>query len=300
MTTPYRKAKRFRFILGALDPEMIMIEKLLTEHNIPFEVAQVYKDSKLKRANHAECYRSKMSDGVVYPKPQRNDVWIECEPVGGKKAITAVGGRFIDHHYPGDLGYGMSAQQHADASSIAQLCTFLGIPLTPEILLASAIDHGLAAAYRGDIPGISPEDVYRSQTQLMIPEFNKTRECVDGDIVGERLIIRNGNLPRLHFDIEGKTYEIVDYRDKLFDSSYDYLCVREAALLEGVALVISRMYRVLHHRRKGEMFVAHVPQPVIHAFVRGEVHPYLEERFGVPQRSFAGGYLPERRKDRRA
>lgn len=300
MATPYRKARRYRIILGALDPEMIMIEKLLTEHNILFEVAQVYKDGKLKRANHAECYRSRMNDGIAYPKPQRNDVWIECEPVGGKKAITTAGGRFIDHHYPGDFGYGMTAQEHAKASSIAQLCNFLRIPLTPEILLASAIDHGLAAAYRNEISGISADDVYRRQVDLMIADFNKSREHVDGDIVGERLIIRNGNLPRLQFRVDGALYEIVDYRERSITDSYEYLCVREAALLEGVALVISRVFRVLHHRRKGEMFVAHVPPPVIRAFLKGEVHPHLEERFGVPQRSYAGGYLPERRRDRRA
>lgn len=294
MSTPYRKAKRFRFILGALDPEMIMIEKLLSEHSIPFEVAQVYKDSKLKRANHAECYRSKMSDGIAYPKPQRHDVWIECEPVGGKKAITAVGGRFIDHHYPGDLGYGMSAQQHADASSIAQLCKLLEIPMTDEILLASAIDHGLAAAYRNEIPGIFADDVYRRQVDLMISDFKKTREHIDGEIVGERLIIRNGNLPRLTFSAYGEEYEVVDYREKVLHDSFEYLCVREAALLEGVALLISRTYRVLQYVRPGEMFVAHVPPPVIRAFMEGKIHPHLEERFGVPQRSFAGGYYPKK------
>lgn len=298
MPTSYKIARRFRFILGALDPEMMMIEKLLTEHNIPFVPAQVYKDSRLKRANHAECYRSKMSDGIVFPVPQRNDVWIECEPVGGKEAITAARGRFIDHHYPKDFGYGKPAQEHAVASSIAQLCNLLKIPMTPEILLASAIDHGLAAAYRGEIPGILPDDVYQSQVGLMILDFKRSRECIDGEIAGERLIIRNGGLPRLNFIADGNSYEIVDYREKDIHDSYEYLCVREAALLEGVGMLVSRVFRILNNPRKGEMFVAHMPPPVIRSFLEKKIYPHLEDRFGVPERSYAGGYLPRSRRVR--
>lgn len=282
-----------RFVLGASDPEMMMIERILTEQSIPFVPAQVYKGSKLRRANHAECYRTSMSDGIAFPKPQKGDVWIECEPVGGKQAILAEGGRFIDHHYPGDLGYLLPPSQHARASSIAQLCHLLSLPLTPERLLTSAIDHALAASYRNEISGITRDDVFFCQTELMIDEFQKTREQIESDINVERVLIRE-SLPRITVD----GYSLVDYRERTIADSYDYLCVREAALYEGVAMILQRKFRVLFRERTGYMLVAHTPAPLIEKFLAREIFPELHDRFGVPQRSYAGGYLSDRKNKR--
>jgi hypothetical protein len=93
--------------------------------------------------------------------PVAGDIWIECAPaVGGKAAITAAGGVWIDHHFPGDPGYGADPTCAVGASSIGQLADlFRTVELSPRERAIAACDHCLPAACAGIVPGISIADV---------------------------------------------------------------------------------------------------------------------------------------------
>jgi hypothetical protein len=87
-----------------------------------------------------------------------------------------------DHHRPGDPGYGRPPQEYLPASSIGQVIAALAavpgavsraldlpdggdhLPLcrVPEpVRYAAAADHCLAAAYRGECPGVDPDGLMR-------------------------------------------------------------------------------------------------------------------------------------------
>lgn len=73
------------------------------------------------------------------------------------------GGSFLvvgncDHHNPGDHGYSMGADQYWEASSLGQLCIILGAERTHELELIAAGDHCPADAYKGNCPGVDPEE----------------------------------------------------------------------------------------------------------------------------------------------
>src|SRR5690606_4175915 len=76
----------------------------------------------------------------------------------------------IDHHRPGDPGYGKPPEEFLPASSIGQVLIELDrlgvadrIPSKDilEAIRAAAADHCLAAAYRGECPGVDPDALMR-------------------------------------------------------------------------------------------------------------------------------------------
>lgn len=212
------------WILGAVDPEMEMIERLLRESGQ--RVVFALHDG--ERVSPESAYRA---DGLSESIPEGARVYrVECDG----PAIPA-GAQVIDHHRPGDPGYGRPPEDFLTASSIGQVIAELArggvvpkswrrmpagyaAPLTPqyaedgtpvdyvgvpwvrpaagggdawdividahtfarvphEMVLTAAADHCLAAAYRGECPGVDPDALMRwmGETRATHPTRNDSR-----------------------------------------------------------------------------------------------------------------------------
>ena len=104
------------FILGAADPEMAHIESLLRDCRIPYGYAQ---DDQQRRVHPENAYRtcrvSRSKD------PNWASVWVECGPEDSSITRRMV----IDHHFPGDPGYGVDPLYFLGASSLGQCIALL-------------------------------------------------------------------------------------------------------------------------------------------------------------------------------
>src|SRR5690606_32910939 len=202
------------WVLGAPDPEMQLIEDLLAEAGE--QVAHAL-DETGQRVHPGSAYRVV---ALSAPVPDGAAVYaVEC----GGPAIPA-GAVAIDHHRPGDPGYGRPPAEFLAASSIgqviAELARFGRLPYWPpastvpgagagafvlhawapapawwddelgewnggntpspswavsvqsgdtaiyrlipqSYIFAAAADHCLAAAYRGECPGVDPDALMR-------------------------------------------------------------------------------------------------------------------------------------------
>lgn len=133
MATPILRA-----VLGAPDHEMEAIRRLLTGAGIPCIDAT---------SPGREAARLAYESAI---RPAPGDVWVECAPArgdglgcgdanadvggicqgcptcwGGKNAIVSAGGVVVDHHFPGDPGFGRPAHEAFTASSLGQVWSLL-------------------------------------------------------------------------------------------------------------------------------------------------------------------------------
>ena len=141
----------FRFVLGGPDDEMALIRTLI------LAAIAAGLDAELVEAAAGPRSEAQYASPV---EPRAGDVWIECAPaVGGRAAIEAAGGTRIDHHIPGDPGYGRPVEEAFAASSLGQLVRLLlerGVTVgevSPEWIATGAADHDPVAFAGGRIPG---------------------------------------------------------------------------------------------------------------------------------------------------
>lgn len=195
--------KKFLFVLGAVDPEMMFIERAL--RSAGFAVG--YATAGGTRVTPATAYRADDTGGCPActtpnnPEGRCSDatycsvshsgasvprvVWVECRPAGVTRAmLEARGDVVIDHHNPGDAGFGRPETDAFEASSVGQLaalaegwwcdsanpeladetqaCRRLSDALaTPQAVAIGAADHCLPAALAGRVPRVDPETVLR-------------------------------------------------------------------------------------------------------------------------------------------
>lgn len=194
------------WILGAQDPEMQAIESLLRDCGERVAYA-VRADG--GRVTPREAYSAVgfMVDGELHTRGG-DIVTVEC---GGDFGETLLD---IDHHHPGDPGYGQPPAAFMGASSLGQVVSDLarlrilpdswvaaeyaggGAPhilgwragstsVMPEVLIiptdlviAAACDHCLGAAWQGQCPGVSRDDVreYRARLASTRPIEPSSRE----------------------------------------------------------------------------------------------------------------------------
>ena len=140
----------YYFVLGASDPEMARIEEILKTNGKPFSYATM--DG--KRVFPSTAYSA---NGVDRKINLAEVVTVECAINGINPTIQ------IDHHRPGDPGFGLKPEQYLEASSIGQLLALLNIEPSQKDKIVAAADHCLGHAYRGRCPGVDPEELLEAR-----------------------------------------------------------------------------------------------------------------------------------------
>lgn len=291
------------WILGAPDPEMELIESLLRECGEEIIHATDESGRRVHPGNAYRCPVPEVPDGsTVYA--------VECIDV------LPDGWVRIDHHRPGDPGYGRPSHKFLRASSIGCLTVYLAIfdmlpeswirPNSPEVdpgvidyvegawriggksavytapqevVFAAAADHCLAAAYRGECPGVDPDAlmVWRVGTRAAFQ--GRSPEEILADIEQARAALREA--PTI--DIGGS--DVRDLRDRSVPE------LPEAAMREGMSYLTTTVDR---DGRTKIVLGGHTTPSTVKAFL-SEWAPAqgLVDTYGDPARGFAGGYLPQ-------
>ena len=159
--------KNLIWLLGAMDPEMECIWKFL----LALGEQVIFATKNGRRVTSGEAYEADpidaFSTGALYEA-----ILVECRALvfdsfdsSGRGVPTTL----IDHHNPGDPGYGRDPSEFWTASSLGQVVEALrerdqlpaGWEIPHEFRLAAAADHCLGHAYAGRCPGVIPEDLWR-------------------------------------------------------------------------------------------------------------------------------------------
>lgn len=332
--------------LGAGDPEMQVTAETLTAAGIPY----VYAACDGRRVHPGTAYRA---DGVVDADGRNaeprliemdyDELWlIECD---GEDLRRVLGERLpvitIDHHRPGDPGYGRPPTEFLPASSIGQVISNLArrglagaewwpaeegwpehlryllahpspgevrwiehsglespdywagwIVHTPygwrlvghDVVLVAAADHCLAAAYRGECPGVDPDTLMRWRAE--------SRAAYQGRPVAEVL----SDVERASAELHAAVMESDPSDCRRIDLGGQWAAdlrgqhipeLPEAATREGICFVSSVRER---DGRTKVVCQSGTPEQ-IRAFINKWAPSHgLVDIYGDPARGFAGGY----------
>lgn len=363
------------WILGASDPEMEAIERLLTDAG----ESTMYATADGRRVHPGHAY-----GGWSMPEAWGRAVYlVECDPIRDGHLRRGPGldpdnrerdaddqrpslVRIIDHHRPGDPGYGRPPAEFLPASSIGQVIAELaragrippswrrltaqvsgshwadpgridqrrahvrhldadgipswswrrdyyvelhadsgwrGSPESPDgrrpatswradcptatwacvptdLVLTAAADHCLAAAYRGECPGVDPDELMRWRAESRAAFQDRPVKEVLADIAAAQ--------EQLHSAEQLALFDQVEARDMRRDEPVPEL--PEAAMRMGVAYVAGPITGP-DGRRK--ITCSGRPEHV-RAFLDSWAPAQgLVDTYGDPARGFAGGYLPD-------
>jgi len=136
-------------------------------------------------------------------------------------------------------------------------------------VIVAAADHCLAAAYRGECPGVKPEQLARWREQ--------TRAKFQGRSVAD--VRRDVDLARAAILESSRDREYADLRDR------DIPELPEAAVREGIAFLAS-----VKERGRSKVVLQAASPDLVRRFLAGELVPGLTDLYGDPARGFAGGY----------
>ena len=301
--------------LGAPDPEMQRIEDLLS--GLGEQVVHAL-DATGQRVHPGAYYRA---TALSAPVPDGATVYaIEC----GGPAIPA-GAVVIDHHRPGDPGYGRPPAEFLAASSIGQVLAelarldvlpedwrYVGIhpddptywdragELVPspggrtvrywhalgmsydyripaDHVLAAAADHCLAAAYRGECPGVEPDELMRWRVAVRAAHQGRPVDELLADVEQARARLRAAPAVAL-----GDRLAARDLRGEHVPE------LPEAAVREGMAY----MATITDRDGRQKIVLGAADAETVRAFLeRWAPREGLVDLYGDPARGFAGGYV---------
>lgn len=294
------------WLLGAPDPEMALIERLLRSLGEQVLVATCQG----RRVSPASAYRAQPPDagGVLY--------LVECDCVPAYPGPVVR----VDHHRPGDPGYGQSPERFLQASSLGQVLLltrehpgfwapdawWLGgrpiratseeplqlrhdgwgilhpsgdtVRLAQEIVFGAAADHCLGAAYRGLCPGVDPEALMRWRVETRAQFQGRSADELLALVQQARRELRTAPVIELEPGVYAR-----DLRGRQVPE------LPEASAREGVCFVADGLPD--ESGRVKVVCQSGTPQQ-IRAFLRtwGPATG-LVDIYGDPERGFAGGYL---------
>jgi len=251
--------KPYFFVLGAPDHEMQEIARVCKEQGIAFGFATL--DGSTVHAH--EAYDA---HGVLALLPiDAHVVFVECRVLGLRCDDV------IDHHNPGDPGFGKTPSEFYQGSSLGQFLSMVGLKPTQRQRVIAACDHCLSAAYQGRCPGVSPEEVqsFREETRSRARglSVSELREQI------EQAAQRLKNAPKIPVDgvevpwLEGP--ELVEASEASARLGLPYMYARkqeDGRIKSGIRSAPSRLV---------EYWMTHCG---------------LKQVYGDPQRGFAGGY----------
>jgi len=191
----------------------------------------------------------------------------------------------VDHHSPGDPGYGEPPEHYWSASSLGQTWRALvglglikpGARLPRDYALAAASDHCPRDAYQGRCPGIDPEELMRWRIAVRAEFQGREPEDIQADVVRAMDVIQSA--PELHI---GASVRVRDLRKMGWVPE-----APEAALRLGTAILGAHIDR--HSGRKKINLLAATPEQV-RVFMQQWGGARLHDLYGDPARGFAGGY----------
>jgi hypothetical protein len=259
------------FVLGAVDPEMREIANVLRKdarrfvhaaHDGMLVVPRTAYDAngvvRLSRAG-----RSFEALLAPFDAP----VFVECRVVG-REPIAQV-----DHHHPGDPGYAMAPDRYLEGSSIGQTLQLLEMEPTDTQRLLAAADHCLTAAYRGECPGVDPDELLFMRAAWRARMSGRSLgDVVEGILDAARKV-------RGAYDSELDESLFLDPTEVPLD------------LGEGAAYV-GRAIRYREFFRTGEL------KEMLKGAAPERIERFMEEQralgrhvYGNPYRGYAGAYL---------
>jgi hypothetical protein len=266
--------KDWTFVLGAQDPEMREIERVLDDGGVAVQHAAKGR----RRVSARTAYQA---DGVVrvgpdnIPRPalllpKAPVVFVECTVRDIEPSLR------VDHHNPGDAGYTVPPERYLEGSSLGQVLRRLEREPNDTQRLLAAGDHCLTAAYQGECPGVDPHDLLFLRASWQARMTGRTlSDVVEGILDAARRV-------RRHRDSDAAESRFLDPtetpRDVAEGAAYAGLPVRYRALLpEGILK---------------EMFKGGSPEAV-EAFM-AEHREAGRPVYGNPYRGYAGTYWPGR------
>lgn len=263
------------WILGAPDPEMELIEEIL---RICGESIIYATDESGQRVHSGNAYRCPVPE-----VPENSTVYaVECIDRLPEGWIR------IDHHRPGDPGYGGPPTQFYSSSSIGQVIIELGyrgvadrIPQAHRIMAiyVAAADHCLAGAYRGECPGVDPDHILKYRVATRAKFQGRPVEELLADVERAREALREA--PRIDL---GAGLAVCDMRADFVPE------LPEAAMREGLAYLATVTDR---DGRTKVVLGGHATPETVQAFMTDWAPAHgLVNIYGDPARGFAGGYLP--------
>jgi hypothetical protein len=194
---------KLRFVLGAIDPEMLFIQRALAAAGLSWEWACPRASGRHGQPirRHAAAYDC---ENVGLPERGLIRVWVECRPGGlppgiaGRQVLESRHDVVVDHHQPGDRGYSRETAEAFEGSRISgrlPLClpSFHGDPLVP----ARPDAHLLVGLLAGDHAPALPVDDAREPLPHRVEQCHGAggRAAVsDGDVVERRLLAADANL----------------------------------------------------------------------------------------------------------
>jgi hypothetical protein len=306
--------KKYLFVLGASDPEMAEIETILANAGQRFVYALAGMGESA-RVHPGNAYKFAGISGEF--ENEDTVVLVECEPEPSRMAVLEAMVEVIrvDHHRPGDPGYGQLPEKFFEASSLGQIralvtqITGVGFHEAEENerhALIAAADHCLEAAYRGRCPGVDPDRLMRWRAESRAAFQKRTVEAVLADVEAARTRLRDKVNIMVHpSHIEGwaedgrnltdeeawavQTGESVRLRMFEYATFGDEVIpeLPEAAAREGIPFVA----KVRDKDGREKMVLQAAPPELVKRFLAGEVVPGLKDLYGDPARGFAGGYV---------
>lgn len=248
------------FVLGAPDPEMEEIARVLDGLGLPY----VFAMHRGRRVTPEVAYAA---DGLS-----------EIVAVGAKLCFVECGVKglayqdLLDHHRPGDPGFGKAPECYMEGSSLGQLLSKLGLAPTEEQRIIAAADHCLTAAYRGECPGVSPEDLgrWRSANRAQ-------RQKIDASELERRIEEARLQLERAErLNVGGMDVAWVSHSNNE---------LAEASARFGIPVIYAR--KIPGGTKVG---ILGAPAKIIQEWMDT---CGLEQVYGDPERGYAGGYVLE-------
>ena len=280
---------KYFFILGARDPEMLEIARVLEAHGHPYTNATISVLSAAPgRSPHGE---SAGPSGHAKPRRRRKTI-----PVRSNEAYHATGvqglipkdhrlvfvecsvfglwpDEICDHHNEGDPGYGQPPERYLEGSSLGQVLSLLGLEPTKEQRIIAAADHCLRHAYAGRCPGVDPEELAAWRERSRAEVRGITVEEIRARIEAAMEALRKA--PRI--TVAGEEVAWFPAGSGMPEE------IPEASARLGIPFCYTR-----REGGRGKSGIMSAPPHVIEAWMR---ECGLKDVYGDPARGFAGGYL---------
>lgn len=250
------------FVLGAADPEMEEIERVLRENGYEVRYACHRWAHSTPRVRADNAYSATDLDAPIPRGAQL--VFVECEVIGLPRVHV------VDHHRPGDPGYNQPPSEYLYSSSLGQVLQLLGLTPTPQQRVIAAADHCPTQAYQGQCPGVNPQELAYWRTLSRAARRGVTAEEMDKAILEAAEMLRNAE----RIDFCGET--IAWMSDRKGE-------ITEASARHGIPF----MYMEPMPDGRVKMGIMGAQPHVIEAWMN---ECGLNQVYGDPARGYAGGY----------